>query len=322
MLSAGRAPRGVCDTRRVGTPIGVVGLGRMGLGLALRLVDEGFTVVATSRSQPTRDAAAAQGLDVLPDAGSVAGRVCDLARAEGTTPVVLTSLPDAPQVRQVGGDVLAVTGGDRLVLVDTSTIAPNAARELGEEFAGSGGRLVDAPVSGGPGAARDGTLSVMAGGDADDVETARPVLDAIGARVVVCGGLGAGQVAKLCNQMLVMTGLTSVAEVLVLADRLGADAARVREAMLGGYAASRILELHGERMLARDFEARGAVSLHEKDIATMRELAAGRVPLAVAEAAARIIEELYANDGRDLDQAGVITQVERRAAGAEASAER
>ena len=290
--------------------VGVVGLGHMGLPLALCLRDAGFSVVTWSRGAGSRDAAAAEGLTVLASPAEVATAV------RASSGVVITSLPAGPEVRAIclGDDgLLASTGPARLVLLDTSTCAPADSRALAAELAGRGAGAVDAPVSGGPTAARAGSLSVMVGGSDEDVAAARPVLEAVAGRLTVCGPAGSGQVAKACNQLLVTVGLAAVSEALLLASALGADPAQVRQALLGGYAASRVLDLHGDRMLRRDFAPGGPARLHLKDIGIIRDLAAGQVPLEVFEQAAAAIEELVAGGGGELDHSAVLTVVERKA---------
>jgi 2-hydroxy-3-oxopropionate reductase len=294
--------------------VGIVGLGPMGLAIALRLRDAGFSAVGTSRSEATRRAAEAAGIDVVPDVLAVAERVRraqDTSRRPG---IVITSLPAGPQVRETclgTGGLLEARGERRLVLVDTSTCAPRDAQALTADLRARGWGSVDAPVSGGPTAARAAALSVMVGGRADDIADATYVLDRLAGRLVVCGGPGAGQVAKACNQLIVTANLVAVAEALVLASSLGADPARVREALLGGYAASRILELHGDRMLRRDFGLGGSVRNHVKDIAIVRSLR-DQDATEVFEAAARALEQLEERGGGDLDHSAVVQVVEER----------
>ncbi len=287
--------------------VGVVGLGPMGTGLAQRLTEHGITTVATSRSAPTRQAAAARGVHVVPD-------VPALVEAVTERPIILTSLPAGPEVRAtcLGADGLREFGLHQFVLVDTSTCAPRDSAELAAELRGLRCAAVDAPVSGGPAAAQDGSLSVMAGGEQDDLDAADEVLQAIAGRLVVCGGPGAGQVAKACNQMVVAANLATVAEALVSASALGADPARVREALQGGYAASRVLELHGERMLQRDFSLGGAARTHLKDIGIIRELTEGIADNRVFEQAAEMMAELVADGGADLDHSAVVSIAEKR----------
>lgn len=288
--------------------VGVVGLGPMGANLALRLAEYGFDVVATSRSEQTRNAAVEQGIAVVDDARTLGERL------HGNNAVVVTSLPAGPQVREavLGDDGVLAGAGGEFMLVDTSTCAPSDSRALSEELHDYGCAVVDAPVSGGPTAARAGTLSVMAGGTDTDLAAAETITRGFAGRLVVCGGPGAGQIAKACNQLVVTANIAVVAEALVTASTLGADPAAVREALLGGYASSRILELHGERMLRDDFGLGAAASTQLKDIGIIRELTEGVVDNQVFEAAARIMADLVENGGGDLDHSAAIKVVRDR----------
>src|SRR4051812_920422 len=295
------------------TAVGIVGLGPMGLAMASQLRDAGFSVVATSRSDGTRQAAGAAGIDVVANARAVSERVLS-TNGQSSRSVLITSLPAGPQVREACFGTRGLLNGQpagRAVLVDTSTCAPRDAQELTADLRARGWGSVDAPVSGGPTAARAGTLSVMAGGDPEDIADATEILEALAGRLVVCGGPGTGQVAKACNQLVVTANLVAVAEALVLAASLGADPARVREALLGGYASSRILELHGDRMLRRDFSLGGSTRNHVKDIGIVRSLGAGEAT-EVFEAAARALEQLADQGGGDLDHSAVVQIVEAR----------
>jgi 2-hydroxy-3-oxopropionate reductase len=298
--------------------VGLIGLGPMGLPMALALQEAGFRVTATSRSARTRDAATAQGVESVVDSvAKVAREAGRTAERTGDVPVVLTSLPAGPQVRaEILDNAMAEIEGTQAVFVDTSTTAPADARELARELADRGCGLVDAPVSGGPTGARAGSLSVMVGGNADDIEVAEPVLNALAGRLVRCGESGAGQVAKACNQLVVVSTIGTVAESLALAVKAGADPAAVREALLGGYAASRILELHGDRMLRRDFSLGGSARNQVKDIDIIRGVSegAGSDPavLEIFEAAARVMEQLVADGGGDLDHSAAARVIEER----------
>jgi len=287
--------------------VGLVGLGTMGTALALRLLETGAQVIATSRGAASREALAAaaasagldEGLELVPSAGEVV--------AGERVGVLLLSLPSGAEVMQVcvGLDL----AGRRVVVVDTSTTAPEDAVAVAGLLAERGIGFLDAPVSGGPGAARSGTLSVMVGGRAADLDAARPVLDRLAARLVSCGDVGAGQTVKACNQLVVTANIVSVAEALLLARAHGVDAAIVREALLGGYAASRVLEVHGESMLRRDWRPGGRARLHAKDMGIVRALAHGRVVTPAFSAAAAWLDELARRDG-ELDPAAVLTLLE------------
>jgi 2-hydroxy-3-oxopropionate reductase len=275
----------------------------MGRAVAARLTTAGLPVVATSRTPATREAAAAAvpGLVVL-------GAPADLAAADPL--LVLTCLPSGPEVASVAAALVAgLPAGRSLLLVDLSTTAPSEAVDLHERLRAGGHRAIDAPVSGGPTGASTGTLSIMAGALEPDLRDAEPVLAHLGT-IVHCGPPGTGQVAKACNQLVVASTLVAVAEALTLARRGGADPALVRAALLGGYAASRVLELQGDRMLRGDFEGRGKAGLLAKDVGIIRRLA-GDAGLAtpVLDAAGAVVDRLAARDP-DIDHCAVITVIE------------
>jgi 3-hydroxyisobutyrate dehydrogenase-like beta-hydroxyacid dehydrogenase len=197
-------------------------------------------------------------------------------------------------------------------VIDMSSIKPFEAQDHAARLAANGIRHVDAPVSGGTVGAIDGTLAIMAGGEAADYERAEPVLRTMG-RPVHVGPAGSGQLAKLANQIIVGVTIGAVAEALLLAKRGGADPARVREALRGGFAESRILELHGQRMVDRDFATKGRSVTHLKDLDNAIE-AAGRLDLQTipyAALTADLFRGLLANAG-DLDHAGLLVELERR----------
>ena len=217
--------------------------------------------------------------------------------------VVITLLPDPETVEAIA--LAAARPG--LLLVDMSTGPPALAIRLHAALAERGAASIDAPVSGGVIGARDGTLTIMAGGDAADLERARPVLEALGSRITHIGGPGAGQIAKAANQLIVALNIQAVAEALALARAAGVDPAVVREALSGGFADSRVLQEHGARMLARDFEPGGALRLHLKDLNIARELAeqhGARLP-AGEQVAAAVQALMDAGDG-ELDHSALL----------------
>lgn len=281
--------------------VGSVGLGAMGRPMAERLAAAGMPpVVIRDLADPS--------LAVLREAGAThAGSLAALAAA---VDVVVLSLPDGATVEHVllGPGGIAEGGRSGLVVLDTSTIEPARSRELAQTLAAREIAYVDAPVSGGTPAAVAGTLSVMAGGDADALARAGPVLAAISERVVHLGPVGSGQVAKACNQLIVLGTIEIVAEALALAAASGLDPEALREALLGGFASSRILEVHGARMLAGDYEPGGRARFHLKDIAVVEGLkAAGGSSTPAFDAAARQLERLVAQGGGDLDHAALRT---------------
>ena len=190
-------------------------------------------------------------------------------------------LSDAPAVEEVLFGAAGVIHGARpgSVIIDSSTISPLANRDFGERLARLDVTMLDAPVSGGQKGAIEGTLSFMVGGDEASLERVLPVLQAMGRRITRIGELGAGQIAKACNQAIIAVSLLGISEALLLARRSGVDPAGVREALLGGAAGSPLLEIHGQRMLDRSFQPGFRAALHHKDIGIARSLArAVRLP--------------------------------------------
>lgn len=286
-----------------GEAVGFIGLGIMGRPMALNLLRAGHDLVVHSRSPGP--------VDELVRAGATSAATAAGVGAAATT--VITMLPDTPTVEQVVREVMAAMRPGGLV-IDMSTAHPDAARALARDCAERGLAFVDAPVSGGERGAIDGTLSVMAGGDPAAFERAMPLFGAMGSRAVHVGGPGAGQVTKAVNQLVVLATIEVVAEALVLAAKAGVSASKVREALLGGFASSRILEEHGQRMLTRSFAPGGRAKLHVKDVEVIGSLAASLgVPLPAFHAAAAQLAALLDHGGADLDHAAMVTELERSA---------
>ncbi|SOZ18132.1 2-hydroxy-3-oxopropionate reductase (Tartronate semialdehyde reductase) (TSAR) [Cupriavidus taiwanensis] len=253
--------------------IGFIGLGVMGKPMVRHLVDGGHSVFAHSRSGVPQD---------LQDAGVKAcASAEDVARQSET---IILMLPDTPDVEKVlfgergVADGLADTAGG-VTVIDMSSISPIATREFARCIEAIGADYIDAPVSGGEVGARAGTLSIMAGGKQEVFDRVLPILQLMGKNITRVGAAGDGQVAKVANQVIVALTIEAVGEALVLAARAGADPARVREALMGGFASSRILEVHGERMIRRTFDPGFRIALHQKDLelalSTARELGVG-----------------------------------------------
>jgi 2-hydroxy-3-oxopropionate reductase len=179
--------------------------------------------------------------------------------------IVVLMLPDTPDVEAVAAELVPALQPGSLV-IDMSSISPSATRTLAATVAEAGSSWLDAPVSGGEAGAQQGTLSIMVGGAASDLERARPLLAAMGSRIVHIGDVGSGQVAKVANQILVGVTIEAVAEAFALVRAFGVDVAAAREALLGGFAASKVLEVHGERMIAGNFEPGFRLRLHRKDL--------------------------------------------------------
>jgi 2-hydroxy-3-oxopropionate reductase len=211
------------------------------------------------------------------------------------------------------GAIAAAAPGS--LVIDMSTVSPALARELATAASARGVAFLDAPVSGGDVGARDGTLSIMVGGEATDVERARPVFDILGSRVTHVGAAGAGQIAKACNQVLVAVIFAGLAESLVLGSKLGADPARVLDAVGGGMAANRIMEVRRGNFLDHDFAPGFKVDLHHKDL----EIALGAsgevdAPLPLTAAVQQMFRQLRAAGFGDEDDSALLRIAEQRAA--------
>jgi len=289
--------------------IGFVGLGIMGRPMALNLVRAGHTLAVHARR--------AESMAPLAEAGAA---TCDTpADVARQATIIFTMVADTPDVEEVilgdGGIIEGVRPGS--VVVDMSTISPSATRAMAERLREAGAQMLDAPVSGGDIGARDGTLSIMVGGEPGAFERVRPLFEIMGGNVVHIGGNGAGQVCKACNQVVVAQTITGIGEALLLAEASGVDGARVREALLGGFAGSRILEVHGRRMLDDDYAPGFKASLHQKDMRIVLETA-HELGLALPGAAqvAQYLNTLVGAGDGELDSAAVY-RVQRRQNGRE-----
>jgi 2-hydroxy-3-oxopropionate reductase len=245
--------------------VGFIGLGIMGRPMALNLVRAGHALHVWTRRP--------RSMAPLLEAGATGhDSAADVARA---STVVISMVADAPDVEQVALGLNGAADGahDGLVFVDMSTIAPAAARSIAVRLAQRGVDMLDAPVSGGEVGAIDGTLSIMAGGRAETFERVRPLFECMGQAITLVGASGAGQVAKACNQIVTGMAVAAVAEALNFARKAGVDPGPVRQALLGGFASSRILENHGGRMLQRDFKPGFKSWMHQKDLRIVLESA-------------------------------------------------
>ena len=286
--------------------IGFIGLGIMGKPMAANLVAAGFPLTVHSRSRGS--------VEELAELGAVpAASARELA---ASSDVVITMLPDSPDVEAVvlGPDGVADGIAEGALYIDMSTISPAVTRKVAAALAERGVDAVDAPVSGGQPAAQAGELSIMAGGTDEAVARAQPVFDVVGKATTHIGPPGAGQVAKAANQVVVALTIQAVAEALVLARKAGADPARVRAALLGGFAQSRILDLHGQRMLDGNYEPGFRLRLHRKDLGIALQL--GReehVPLLATAQVAELMDGLLAQGAGDRDHSSLATLYEQLA---------
>lgn len=245
--------------------LGFIGLGVMGRPMALNLMQHGHQMGVYARRP--------QSAEPLVAAGAVSyATPAELAAASDVVFTVVTNSADVEQV--VLGEQGIVHGARAgSVVVDMETISPVVARKIAQVLAAQGIDMIDAPVSGGPTGAEQATLSIMAGGKPEVFERVKPLFECLGKTIVHMGGNGAGQITKACNQLLLLVTAQGSAEALSLAARCGVDPAKVREVMLGGIAASRVLELFGKRMVERDFAAGIEARLYHKDLHIVLDLA-------------------------------------------------
>jgi 2-hydroxy-3-oxopropionate reductase len=280
--------------------IGFIGLGIMGKPMAKRLVGAGFPMVVHNRSRPAVDELTEEGADAASSPREVAER----------SDVVVTMLPDSPDVEAVvlGEDGVIDGLSEGMLLIDMSTIAPATSRKIHETLAQRGVEAIDAPVSGGEPAAIEGQLSIMAGGSEGALARAEPIFAELGKAITHIGGPGAGQVAKAANQVVVALTIQAVAEALTLASKADVDPARVREALLGGFAQSKILEAHGEKMLEDRFEPGFRIALHRKDVGIALDTARDQgVALPATAQVAELFNALIAQGSGGLDHSALVT---------------
>ena len=284
--------------------IGFIGLGIMSKPMARNLLKAGYSLIVHNRSRASVDELSKEGAQTAASSQEVA------ARSE----VVITMLPDSPDVELVYSGEQGVFAGAKpgMLLIDMSSISPVVSRRLATEAEKRGCDMVDAPVSGGEAGAINAALSIMIGGKPSAVERAMPIFQVLGKNIVHVGDAGAGQVTKAANQMVVGTTIAIVSEALVLAAKAGVDPAKVRQALLGGFAQSKILEAHGQKMLERNFKPGFRIRLHEKDMKIA--LATGAeygVPLMVTSQVAQMMTAMRSMGNGELDHAGLVALVEQ-----------
>jgi 2-hydroxy-3-oxopropionate reductase len=282
--------------------VGFIGLGVMGRPMARNLLKRGFPLIVHSRSRPPVD-------DIVAAGATAAASSADVARKARR---IITMLPDGPDVESVlaGADGVFSSIQAGTVLIDMSTIAPATARTLAAAASTHGASMLDAPVSGGEIGAIGGTLSIMVGGDAAVLETVRPILEAMGnpERIIHIGESGAGQICKACNQLVIGGTLAAVGEAFALARKSGVEPAKVRAALLGGFAASRVLEVHGERLLQKNYKPGFPARLYRKDLRIVLDaLNSAEAPAPVTAIVQQLLVALIAKGGVDLDYSALAT---------------
>jgi 2-hydroxy-3-oxopropionate reductase len=289
--------------------VGVIGLGLMGRPMASNLLKAGFPVTVFNRSRPAMDALAAEGATLAASPAEV-GRASD---------VVITMVPDAPDVEAVllGSDGVCSAARPGTLLIDMSTIAPAAVRRIHEQVTARGFRMLDAPVSGGDVGAKAGTLSIMAGGTAEDFEAARPVFEAMGKTLTLCGPAGAGQLVKACNQVVGALVLNAISEAIVFGRAAGVDPDIMIRVLQGGVAATRAMEVRGARMAKGDFAPGFKVAHHLKDLRIVMDEAKSRgLTLPSTSRVAEMFATLVQEGKGTLDNSSILTIIERTAGAA------
>jgi 2-hydroxy-3-oxopropionate reductase len=286
--------------------LGFIGLGIMGAPMALHLINAGHPLFVTTRSQPPKEIAATSAV--------VCANPAEVARQ---AEIIFLMVPDTPDVEAVLFGVNGVAtalnggGGPRKIIVDMSSISPMATKAFARQINALGADYIDAPVSGGEVGAKAASLTIMCGGDEPVFEKVRPLLERMGKNITLVGGNGDGQTTKVANQIIVALNIAAVGEALLFASKAGADPAKVRQALMGGFASSRVLEVHGERMIKRTFTPGFRIRLHQKDLGLAlqgaRELGTA---LPQTASAAQLMQVCAANGMADLDHSALVKALE------------
>lgn len=288
----------------VALKVGYIGLGLMGKSIARNILKAGFSLVVHNRSRGAVDELAGEGAVPAASPAEVAGQV----------DVVFTNLPDSPDVEQVvlGPNGIIEAAHEGLIFVDNSTIKPATARLLAEKLAETGVTALDAPVSGGDVGARNGTLTIMVGGPVDSLETVRPVLEAMGKTITHIGAAGSGQIAKAANQIMVAAQMVAMGELLVFAQKAGADPRKVIEAIKGGAAQCWTLDTKPQRLFAGNRQPGFKARMQSKDMAIVMESARQfGVPLPSAAVHAQMFQAMVEQGWGDLDNSAVLGLLEQ-----------
>ena len=285
--------------------IGFIGLGAMGAPMARNLLKRGYAVTDWARRIDAMAPLVAAGARGGESPADVAAR----------SDITITMVTDTRAVEDVILGERGVVRGARsgATVIDHSTISPDGARRIAGRLEAAGIQMLDAPVSGGAAAAEAGALAIMVGGAEPVLERAKPVLSCYAKTIVHIGPSGAGQIAKACNQICTIVNQLGAAEAMLLAERAGVDPRKVKEALMGGFAASRMLDLQAPKMIARDFEGKVESRLHHKDIQIVLELArALGVDLPASAAAARVLARLQERGGAKQDSAAMFEVLNER----------
>jgi 2-hydroxy-3-oxopropionate reductase len=285
--------------------VGFIGLGIMGKPMALNLINGGHTLYLMSRSGVPQELTAA------------GGKACKSAKEVAQqADVIITMVPDTPDVEKVlfgtGGVAEGLTKGK--IVVDMSSISPIETKTYAKRVNDLGCDYVDAPVSGGEVGAKNAALTIMVGAPQAAFDKVKPLFELMGKNITLVGGNGDGQTTKVANQIIVALNIEAVSEALLFASKAGADPAKVRQALMGGFAASRILEVHGERMIKRTFDPGFRIELHQKDLALA--LAGARamgMSLPNTATAQELFNSCVANGGAKWDHSALVRALEHMA---------
>ena len=285
--------------------IGFIGLGIMGKPMALNLIKGGHTLFLASRSGVAKE---------LTDAG---GKACANAKEVAQkADIIIVMVPDTPDVEKVlfGANGIAEGLVKGKTVIDMSSISPIETKVFAKKINDLGCEYVDAPVSGGEVGAKAASLTIMIGANPATFDKVKPIFELMGKNITLVGGNGDGQTCKVCNQIIVALNIEAVSEALVFASKAGADPAKVRQALMGGFAASRILEVHGERMIKRTFDPGFRIELHQKDLnLALQGARAMGVALPNTATAQELFNTCVANGGAKWDHSGMVKALERMA---------
>jgi 2-hydroxy-3-oxopropionate reductase len=285
--------------------IGFIGLGIMGKPMALNLIKGGHTLFLVSRS------------GVPPELTAAGGKACASAKEVAQkADIIITMVPDTPDVEKVlfgaNGVAEGITKGK--IVVDMSSISPIETKAFAKRINALGCEYVDAPVSGGEVGAKGATLTIMIGAKPETFEKVKPLFELMGKNITLVGGNGDGQTCKVCNQIIVALNIEAVSEALVFAAKAGADPSKVRQALMGGFAASRILEVHGERMIKRTFDPGFRIELHQKDLnLALQGARAMGMSLPNTATAQELFNSCVAQGGAKWDHSAMVRAIEKMA---------
>lgn len=284
--------------------IGFIGLGIMGKPMALNLIKAGYQLNVYAYKQETIDSFQNAGASLMPSVKEVAA----------ASDIIITMLPDSPQVKQVAlaedGIIAGLSAGK--LYIDMSTIDSAIIVEISNVFRQKGVETLDAPVSGGQVGAANATLSIMVGGSKAAFEAALPVFNTLGSKIIHMGGIGSGQITKSCNQIATALATQGVIEALTFAKKAGVDVAKVREAMLGGFAQSRALELAGKRIIEKDFAPGFKTKLYRKDLRIAVETASSLgLALPGTHLLAAEMDDLIAANRGELDFSALVLLIDQ-----------